>query len=49
MSTISSNLDSMFTSDSSEADLSAADDDIFDHSDKPVFLTARGPIHVNSG
>ena len=49
ISAISSNLDSMFTSDSSDADFSEADDDIFDNSDKPIFLTAKGPVHLETG
>lgn len=48
--TISSNLDSMFSSDSSEdADISEVDDDAFEASEKPVFLTAIGPVHVDAG
>ena len=52
--TISSNLDSMFSSDSSDADASDTnahdeDDDAFESSEKPVFLTAIGPVHVDAG
>ena len=47
ISTISTNLDSMLSSDSSDIEFS--DDDAFEEADKPVFLTARGPIRVDSG
>ena len=47
ISTISTNLDSMLSSDSSDIEFS--DDDAFEDAEKPVFLTARGPIRVDSG
>ncbi len=47
ISAISTNLDSLLSSDSSDIEFS--DDDAFEEADKPVFLTARGPIRVDSG
>jgi len=49
INTLSSNLDSIFSSDSSNTDLSEGEDEIFEPSDKPVFLTAKGPVHVDAG
>ena len=49
INTLSSNLDSIFSSDSSDEDPSDVDDEIFDNADKPVFLTSKGPVHVKSG
>ena len=45
-------LGSIFSSDSSDADISETDDndDLVDSSlDKPVFLTSRGPVDVSAG
>ncbi|XP_048240040.1 vacuolar protein sorting-associated protein 13A-like isoform X2 [Haliotis rufescens] len=49
---ITNKLGSIFSSDSSDADISEAEeaDDLFDPSlDKPVFITSRGPVHVSTG
>ncbi len=49
INTLSSNLDSIFSSDSSDAE-SDADDETFEKSaNKPVFLTSKGPIHIHAG
>ena len=48
INTLSSNLDSIFSSDSSE-DEDPSDDEIFENNDKPVFMTAKGPVHVQTG
>ncbi|KAL3882618.1 hypothetical protein ACJMK2_028943 [Sinanodonta woodiana] len=52
INSIANNLGGIFTSDSSDADISETDDndDIFDPSlDKPIFLTPRGPIRFSVG
>lgn len=49
---MTSKLGSIFSSDSSDADVSETDDndDGIDLSlDKPVFLTSRGPVHMTAG
>ncbi|KAL5009893.1 hypothetical protein ScPMuIL_012198 [Solemya velum] len=49
---ITNKLGNIFSSDSSDADVSETDDidDIFDPAlDKPVFLTSRGPVHIPLG
>ena len=47
--TLSSNIDSLFTSDSSDADVSDLDDDASQAADKPVFMTSKGPVRVDTG
>lgn len=45
-------LGSIFSSDSSDADVSETDDndDTFDPGlDKPVFMTSQGPVHIHAG
>ncbi|KAK3591108.1 hypothetical protein CHS0354_035920 [Potamilus streckersoni] len=52
INSIANKLGGIFTSDSSDADISETDDneDIFDPSlDKPIFLTPRGPIRLSVG
>ncbi|BFZ09736.1 hypothetical protein BsWGS_12775 [Bradybaena similaris] len=52
ISNMTSKLGSIFSSDSSDADVSETDDndDGIDLSlDKPVFLTSRGPVHMTAG
>ena len=49
---MTSKLGSIFSSDSSDADVSETDenDDQMDPGlDKPVFLTSKGPVHLRSG
>lgn len=46
LSTISSTLDGLISSDSS--DPSDLEEDPFDSTDKPVFLTSKGPVHVDA-
>ena len=48
LSTISTTLDGLFSSDSSDAS-DMDDEDPFDPGQKPVFLTSKGPIHVDAG
>ncbi|KAK0048390.1 vacuolar protein sorting-associated protein 13A, partial [Biomphalaria pfeifferi] len=52
ISNMTSKLGSIFSSDSSDADVSETEenDDGIDMSlDKPVFLTSRGPVHMTTG
>ena len=49
VNTISNTLDSIFSSDSSDADVSDMEDDALESSEKPVFLTAMGPVQVDTG
>lgn len=47
--TLSSGLESMMSTDSSDNDMSEDEDDLFDSPEKHVFLTAKGPVHLTSG
>lgn len=49
INTLSSNLDSIFSSDSSDGDVSEDEDEIFDNTDKPIFITSKGPVQLDSG
>ncbi len=49
MQGLSSKLDSIFSSDSSDEESQGEDDSAFDSPDKPVFLTSKGPVHLDAG
>ena len=48
MQGLSSKLDSIFSSDSSDEE-SQEEDSAFESPDKPVFLTSKGPVHIDAG
>ena len=48
MQGLSNKLDSIFSSDSSDEE-SQEEDSAFDSPDKPVFLTSKGPVHIDAG
>ncbi len=49
MAGLSSKLNSIFSSDSSDEDSDIGEEFETQHADKPVFLTAKGPVHLDAG
>ncbi len=49
MAGLSSKLNSIFSSDSSDEDSDGREDFDTHHTDKPVFLTSKGPVHLDAG
>lgn len=49
LNSISTQLHSLLSSDSSDGDMADEDGDAFETVERPVFLTARGPVSVIPG